>query len=172
MPRSWQLCRISPQGTDHSEIAPVPRRTAYTIDQLLTMMAPWPASWASDDDDLEPGADLVDAFQPFVRHLHHKGLATNTIRRHMNELWALGGALIRQRQMDDPPEPIPPLREVVDAEGGPLLHDHCGEVGQRSFDATCRALHRFLESGSCKAVRRRPRVEKPRPSSKSPRLDA
>lgn len=97
---------------------------------------------------LEAGADLVDAFEPFVRHLHDTELASKTIRRHMNGLWALSDTLIRQRQMEVPPQPIPPLAVLVDEVGGPLLHGSSVEEDQRSFDVTCRALHRFFKAGA------------------------
>jgi hypothetical protein len=35
---------------------------------------------------------------------------------------------------------------AVDEEGGPLLSDPFGPEAQRSFDTTCRKLHRFLTS--------------------------
>ncbi len=35
------------------------------------------------------------------------------------------------------------LRQAIHADGGPLLY-HGSEAEQRSFDSTCRKLHRFL----------------------------
>ncbi|MBZ5626664.1 MAG: hypothetical protein LAQ69_49485, partial [Acidobacteriia bacterium] len=40
------------------------------------------------------------------------------------------------------------LLGVIDDEGGPLIHNCASEEQQRSFDATCRKLLRFLSSAS------------------------
>src|ERR1035438_2251604 len=39
------------------------------------------------------------------------------------------------------------LRDVIQYDGGPLLY-HRSEEAQRSFDSTCRKLHRFLTQPS------------------------
>jgi hypothetical protein len=36
------------------------------------------------------------------------------------------------------------LGDVIDDEGGPLIHGGMSEPLQNSFDSTCRKLHRFL----------------------------
>jgi hypothetical protein len=36
------------------------------------------------------------------------------------------------------------LIEVIGDDGGPLIHPPMSESEQRSFDSTCRNLHRFL----------------------------
>ena len=115
-----------------------------TLDSLLALMRPWPKSWSYDKQDLAAGARLVAEFESFIRHLHGAGLAPRTIRRHVDNLWVLGNELIRDSHMTDPPEPIPPLVEVVEDEGGPLLLRTECENDQREFDATCKKLYRFL----------------------------
>jgi len=117
--------------------------SASDLDEHLALMRRWPASWAGDEDDLPAGEALVAALEPFTRHLHGKGLSAGTCRRPLDWMWALGGALIERRHWQDPPEPVPPLAEVVDAEGGPLL-GLGDEAPQAEFDRSCRALHRFL----------------------------
>jgi hypothetical protein len=114
-----------------------------TVEQSLATMATWPNDWAIEASDHAIGRTLIDQLVPFVRHLHASGLSPSAIRRHMNELAMLGSELIRDRQFEKKPGPLPHLSEIVDDEGGPLLH-HMDEQWQRSFDATCRALHRFL----------------------------
>lgn len=113
-----------------------------TLERTLADMQRWPKSWEIDGDR-EVGARLVADMTPFVRHLYEAGVATTTLRRHINNLAQLGGEVIRQRHYETPPGTVPPLAKIVDEEGGPLLH--CmDEAEQRPFDATCRALHRFL----------------------------
>jgi hypothetical protein len=122
-----------------------------TLERTLADMARWPAAWEIDDGDRAVGKALVAAITPFVHHLYETGVATTTLRRHLNNLWSLGDEVIRRRQDDDPPTALPPLVELVDEEGGPLLHA-MDEAIQRPFDATCRALHRFLTKPAGKRV--------------------
>ena len=74
-------------------------------------------------------------------------LSPKTIRKHIDNLWALGGEIIRG--LNENPslrrkniEQI--LDDRIDDEGGPLLYGVDSEEQQRSFDSTCRKLHRFL----------------------------
>ena len=106
----------------------------------------WPRSWRGTDADLPPGEALVTYFLPFIEHLVRSGLSTKTIRGHVNNLWLLGGELIRAIHLDPAQRTIDPgqlLQEAISSEGGPLLYDG-SESEQRSFDSTCRTLHRFL----------------------------
>ena len=98
------------------------------------------------DKDLPPGEKLVACFRPFIEHLASSGLSRNTIRRHVDNLWMLGGEIIRD--LHETPSlrkvPVEPLLcNVIDDAGGPLIH-HGASEEQRSFDSTCRKLHRFL----------------------------
>lgn len=121
-----------------------------TLERTLADMQRWPSSWEIDDDRAA-GEVLVAALTPFVQHLFATGVATTTLRRHINNLWALGGEVIRQRHEDSETGDVPPLVEIVDEEGGPLLYS-MDEAEQRPFDATCRALHRFLTKPAGKRV--------------------
>jgi hypothetical protein len=98
------------------------------------------------EKDLPPGEALVSCFRPFIEHLASSGLSGSTIRRHIDNLWSLGGEIIRELHYDPSlrkrsAERL--LREAVHADGGPLVHN-ASEDQQRSFEATCRKLHRFL----------------------------
>jgi hypothetical protein len=107
----------------------------------------WPRSWMGWKKDLPPGEKLVACFRPFVEHLASSNLSRKTIRKHVDNLWVLGGEIIRDLN-EDPSlrrkniEKI--LREVIDDEYGPLIHGGSSEQQQNSFDSTCRKLHRFL----------------------------
>ena len=101
------------------------------------------------EKDLPPGEKLVAGFRPFIEHLASSSLSRKTIRKHIDNLWILGGEIIRD--LNETPslrrknvEHI--LSEVIDDEGGPLIHNCYSEEQQRSFDSTCRKLHRFLSS--------------------------
>jgi hypothetical protein len=89
----------------------------------------------------------VECFRPFLRELLNSPLSRTTLRRHRDNIWALGGEVIRRVQMDSglrrrPIEQV--ILNLIDNDGGPLLSHGEAEAEQRSFDATCRKLFRFL----------------------------
>ena len=99
-----------------------------------------------EEKDLPPGRRLVDCFTPFLLHLATSGLSKRTIQKHVDNLWILGGEIIRD--LNETPslrrkdvEHL--LADVLDDEGGPLIHNG-SEEEQHSFDSTCRKFHRFL----------------------------
>src|SRR5450631_1397170 len=55
----------------------------------------WARSWMGVEKDLPPGEALVAHFRPFIENLASSGLAPRTIRRHVDNLWLLGGEIIR-----------------------------------------------------------------------------
>ncbi|HEY4961158.1 MAG TPA: hypothetical protein VII29_09895 [Terriglobales bacterium] len=106
----------------------------------------WPRSWMGLEKDLPPGEALVVCFQPFIEHLAASSLSPKTIRRHVDNLWLLGGEIIRDLNYTPALRKVPAetlLRDVVGADGGPLIYNG-SEEEQRSLDSTCRKLHRFL----------------------------
>ena len=107
----------------------------------------WPSRWRYEQRDVAPGQELVECFKPFLCHLLSLDLSRKTLRRHRDNLWLLGGELIR-RLHETPRSRRRPIDQLVlaavDEEGGPLIR-HGTEEEQRSFDATCRKLYRFLQ---------------------------
>ena len=45
--------------------------------------------------DLPPGQKLVACFRPFLEHLVSSDVSPKTIQKHLDNLWALGGEIIR-----------------------------------------------------------------------------
>ena len=85
---------------------------------------------------------------PFLEELVASGLSPKTIQKHVDNLWALGGEIIRGLH-EDPSLRRKSTEEILDAlideEGGPLIYAMESEEGQqRSFDSTCKKLYRFL----------------------------
>ena len=72
----------------------------------------WPRAWMGLEEDLPPGEALVVCFRPFIEQLAGSGLSPKTIRRHVDNLWLLGGEIIRDLHYD------PSLRKRA-AEGLP-----------------------------------------------------
>ena len=108
----------------------------------------WPRSWMGWEKDLPPGEELVACFRPFLEDLVASDLSPKTIQRHVDNLWALGGEIIRD--LNETPslrrktiEQI--LADRIDDDGGPLVYALDSEESlQRSLDSTCRKLHHFL----------------------------
>lgn len=90
----------------------------------------------------------MEYFTPFLRHLMNSNLSRTTLRRHRDNLWALGGEIISTLH-ETPRLRKQPMADVVFAaiseDGGPLLSHHQSEEEQRSFDSTCRKFWRFLK---------------------------
>ena len=109
----------------------------------------WPHSWMAWEKDVLPGEKLVARFRPFLEDLAASAdLSPKTIQKHVDNLWVLGGEIIRD--LNETPslrkkniEQI--LFDVIDDDGGPLIYGVSSEQQQRSFDSTCRKLHRFLD---------------------------
>lgn len=105
----------------------------------------WPQSWMGDERDLLPGQKLVECFTPFLVHLAGSGLSKKTLRKHVDNLWALGGEIVRDLQ-ETPKLRKTPVHELLDTlleNDGPRLY-HCdSEEQQNSFESTCRKLRRF-----------------------------
>jgi hypothetical protein len=114
----------------------------------------WPRAWMGLEKDLLPGKKLVACFRPFLEELAVSDLSPKTIRKHVDNLWALGGEIIHYLHENpslrkESAEQI--LKDRIDEEGGPLVYAmESEEQQQRSFDSTCKKLHRFLKSnGAC-----------------------
>src|ERR1700724_3345290 len=106
----------------------------------------WPRSWMGLEKDLPPGDQLLACFRPFIEHLASSSLSPKTIRKHGDNLWLLGGEIIRRLHYDPSLRKMVAarlLRNVIHEDVGPLIHNG-SEEEQRSFDSTCRKLHRFL----------------------------
>src|SRR5215472_13005574 len=86
----------------------------------------WPRSWMGLEKDLPPGGALVVCFRPFIGRLALGDLSPKTIRQHVDNLWSLGGEIIRDLHYDPSRRKWTAdrlLRDAVHPDGGPLLHN-------------------------------------------------
>jgi hypothetical protein len=102
------------------------------------------------EKDLAPGEKLVNCFRPFLEGLVRSDLLGKTIQKHVDNLWALGGEIIRDLN-ENPSLRRKPIEQIlddrIDDEGGPLVYAlESEEPLQRSLDSTCRKLYRFRQS--------------------------
>ena len=106
----------------------------------------WPRSWMGLPEDVPPGEQLLACFRPFLEQLASSSLSPKTIRKHVDNLWLLGGELIRELHEDPARRKAPAsrlLNDRISPDGGPLIHNG-SEEDQLAFDSTCRKLYRFL----------------------------
>ena len=115
----------------------------------------WPTQWMISDDDLPVGQRLLTLFEPFINALVKEGRSAKTIRTHAAHLRILGAEIVRRLNEDDecnrtlPPKPL--LLAYIEDEYGPLVRQwdpnvRAEEAHQRSFDATCRKLYKFISA--------------------------
>lgn len=110
-------------------------------------LSTWPSSWCGEARDVIPGEQIGAVFTPFLQDLLDQGLSRKTRNLHRDNLWLLGGEIIRDINE------TPKLRrrsarelvmQAVAGDEGPLIHGGVSEQEQRSFDSTCKKLNRFL----------------------------
>ena len=89
------MAKVKTSRVKRVAAAPVDDVTAYCQD-----LANWPRSWMGLEKDLPPGEALIVCFRPFIEHLAAKGLAKTTICQHVDNLWAVGGEIIRDLHYD------------------------------------------------------------------------
>ncbi len=117
---------------------------------VVTPMAGWPKSWAATHEDEPVGRRLAAALQLFMTHLQHQGLSSRTLRRHLDNLWLIGGEIIRRLHDDPARRDNPPhallLEAIADGEA-PLVRD-LTEEQQAALDATARKLLKFVTASN------------------------
>ena len=109
----------------------------------------WPDSWKYEKEDIVLGLSLIRIYEPFILEMIAKPLAKKTIKNHIDNLWLLGGEIIRRLNMYDENKDINMLTyldECIDSEGGPYTRDIDSEYGEMSYDATCRKLYKYLQN--------------------------
>ena len=110
----------------------------------------WPQAWHVESQDLAPGKFMLDIFKVFLIHQLDLGRARKTLRLHRDHLFTLGGQIIRLLHENPSLRKrgvVRVLGESIDDDGGPIIYPPLTESEQRSFDSTCRLLHRFMLLG-------------------------
>jgi len=143
---------------------------AQRLHQACPDLHDWPRSWHVEPADILVGQQIVQVLSPFLLHLLDQGPAKATFRRHRDNLWALGGELIRCRYDDEElarKRVKDVLRQLIEGDGGPLMWPRITELEQDSLDTTCRK--RKVESLLARIGPRRPirLTQQPAPTSAS-----
>ena len=124
---------------------------AQRLRQACPDLDEWPQSWHVEPADIVVGHQIVQALRPFLLHLLDQGLAKTTVRRHRDNLWSLGGEIIRCRYDNDElarKDVKEALQQLIEGDGGPLMWPRITESEQDSLDATCRKLNRFMRNSA------------------------
>ncbi len=141
---------VNPRGSvDGASI--VTPHDAQRLRQACPDLDNWPNSWSYDQPDLAVGQRIIELLTPFLLDLLDQGLARKTVRRHRDNLWMLGGELVRRRYEDDElarMDVSDALQRLMQDDGGPFMGSRISEAEQDSLDATCRKLCRFLSASS------------------------
>jgi len=117
-----------------------------TPEDICSNFPEWPDSWEGLPEDVPYGHAILKIMRPFIEHLIAKGLTKKTISRHMDNLWLLGGEIIRDVSLNGEYD-IPPAKKTitsVDSCSGLYCRHLSSKNAQTSYDTTCKKLHQFL----------------------------
>jgi hypothetical protein len=127
-----------------------PSGLSANVDRYCRNLEDWPRSWMGFETDLPAGGNIVICFRPFIERLVSSDLSAKTIQKHIDNLWVLGGEIIRDLHQTPALRKVPVERLVFNLiqDGGPLLYHNDSEEQQRSFESTCRKFRRFMTQPS------------------------
>jgi len=112
----------------------------------------WPNIWAGVPEDIEYGKMLTKLFKTFIKFLKDRQLSARTINDHIDNLWVLGGFIIKEINLHPDrrnKDPILLLPRYIDSWDGPTIYD-LSEYEQESFDRTCRKYYKYLTENELK----------------------
>ncbi|MEI7910969.1 MAG: hypothetical protein WCK77_15140 [Verrucomicrobiota bacterium] len=121
--------------------------TRKTENSSLRACNEWPEQWMGSDEDVPYGQGIVEAMKPFIESLIAGPLTDRTLRKHLGNLWLLGGEVIRSVSVHDEYTTVAPYDKLLESIGpgeGPDCRHLYYDAERRSFDSTCGMLHRFL----------------------------
>jgi hypothetical protein len=107
----------------------------------------WPTSWMGVEEDLAYGRKLLPWFAGFLQALYAEGLSRKTFAQYRDNLWSLGGTIIREVSLYEEyqDDPLEKLRESVADDG--ILPDHYDQMTQaelKAFERMCRRFEKYL----------------------------
>jgi len=119
-----------------------------TVVDICPDFPEWPERWKGFNKDVPYGQSIIEIFAPFIQSLIDKGLTKKTIKQHCDNLWLLGGEIIREVNTHNQykTNPYKKVIQSIDGDGGPLCHHLETENQMNSYDSTCRKLYKFLEN--------------------------
>ena len=122
--------------------------SAYTFHTWAPDVHNWPESWMGVDEDLEYGRRMMPYFEGFLQSLYEEGIARKTFVLYRDNLWLLGGTIIKSVSIFDEyeTEPLEAIHASVIGDG--VLPDDCHLMEEdelKSFVRMCRRFEKFLD---------------------------
>ena len=107
----------------------------------------WPEIWMGVEEDLVYGQKLLPWFAGFLQAFYAEKLSRKTFSQYRDNLWLLGGTIIRKVSLYDEylDDPLEKLRESVADDG--ILPDHYDQITQaelNAFERMCRRFEKYL----------------------------
>jgi len=114
---------------------------------LCTDFYEWPIRWHGVKEDIVVGRRILACFEPYVTELCQARLTKKTKKRHIDNLWLIGGEIVwRVSVCDEYQGDIERIvRESVDEEGEFGSRHLQAEDEIRSFKSTCRKLAKHFK---------------------------
>ena len=112
----------------------------------------WPFRWRESDEDLDCGQKILEQMIPFAASLIEKKLARSTIRKYLDNLFLLGGEIIRKVNFEESQRKWPAKKlilEYIDECGGPCPNHWSRSNFTESryinqYDSVCRLFYKHL----------------------------
>jgi len=71
-----------------------------TLDTVCADFNDWPSRWMGVDEDLAYGKKLLEIFRPFAEQITTSDLSERSLKKHIDNLWLLGGDVCRDCKLD------------------------------------------------------------------------
>lgn len=126
----------------------VTNQRRLTAAEVTALTEGWPKSWAYGRKDEPIGRDMVLVVREFMAQLEGEGLSPRTRRGHLDNLWLLGGEIVRrmQNEHDMRQRSGRALLHTATEAGEAILIHGLSEAEHDSVDRTARRLARYLSS--------------------------
>jgi hypothetical protein len=114
----------------------------------------WPESWMGTEADLAWGRKLLPWFSGFLQALYAEGMVEKTFAHYRDNLWLLGGSIVREVSLYDEyrADPFEKLAGSVADEG--ILPDHYDQMSRtelRAFERMCRRFEKYLREAGLRS---------------------
>jgi len=111
----------------------------------------WPQSWMGTKEDLEYGKKLLPFMEKFIHYLIGQDLSRKTLKEHIDNVWVLGGTIIKDVSILNEHKEDPLKRIIEAVENGGCLPEHSSRMSEwelASFGKMCKKLEGFLKKSS------------------------
>jgi hypothetical protein len=117
------------------------------VKELVPDLGKWPESWMGTEKDLDYGKKLLPFMMGFIHYLIGQNLFRKTLKGHIDNLWLLGGTIIRKVSISEKHKKAP-LKQLVEAvEAGGCLPDDYESMAKSElagFKKMCGLFEEFL----------------------------